>query len=131
MNELSLARMEMNAFCNYLLGKNADENSLRLFEAAIQHEATQLNEKEIRLLEFMLSNRWTIGYIDAAMGIFYHNHRLRKRMTIAFAILETNPLYYDFFKPRQFSSTYIFNLAASAVREAFLALTGRLILFFF
>jgi len=121
----------MNCYCRYLLGKAADERSLQLFEGAIQHEATILSDDEIILLEFMIRNPWSIGSIDACMGLFFHNHRLRKRMTIAFAILETNPMYFDFFRPRVFGPTYFLNLSVSAVKELFMALTGRIILLFF
>jgi hypothetical protein len=102
MDELTLSRQEMIVYCKYLTGKSADNQSLSLFERAIQHEETILNDAEIKLLQFIISNTWCIGFIDSALGLFNPKHRLRKRMIIAFAILETSPLYFDFFKPKTF-----------------------------
>lgn len=131
MSELQLSRMEMNCYCHYLLNKNADEQSLALFERAILHEATILTAKEENLLRFMLNNTWSVSLVDAAMGLFSHNHKLRKRMIIAFAILETNPLYFDFFRPQQFSFFYFINLTARGFMQGVKALAGCVILFFF
>ena len=38
MSELLLSRMEMNCYARYLLNQQVDEQSLVLFERAIQHE---------------------------------------------------------------------------------------------
>lgn len=131
MNELSLSRQEMTIYCRYLTGKSADEQSLSLFQKAIQHEETILADNEVRLLQFMIRNTWSIGLVDSALGLFNSNHRLRKRMIIAFAILETSPLYFDFFKPKTFPRTHLFTLMVKGMQETLQGLAGRLILLFF
>ena len=75
MDELSLSRQEMNIYCRYLTGQNADTQCLSLFEQAIQHEETILNDAEINLLRFMINNTWSIGLIDSALGLFNSKHR--------------------------------------------------------
>jgi hypothetical protein len=131
MNELSLSRQEMTIYCRYLTGKNPDEQSLSLFERAIQHEETILVDDEIKLLQFMISNTWSIGLIDSALGLFNSGHRLRKRMIIAFAILETSPFYFDFFRPKTFPRIHLFTLIAKGILEGMQGLAGSFILLFF
>lgn len=131
MSEFSISRQEMNCYTNYLLGKNADEQSLSLFERAIKQEATILNEQEERLLRFMLNNSWSITLLDAAFGMFLPKHKLRKRMIISFAILETNPLYFNFFEPKQFSAFHFLSLTVRGFFQLLKALAGSIILLFF
>jgi len=131
MDENSLSGQEIDIYCKYLTGKNADEQSMLLFKRAIQHEETILDEKEIRLLQFMIRNTFNVGLIDSALGLFKPKHKLRKRMIIAFAILETSPLYYDYFKPRIFSRTHLFTLMVKGLQEVLQGLTGGIILLFY
>ena len=121
----------MTIYCKYLTDKDADEQSLSLFCKAIQHEETILNDTEVRLLQFMIRNTWSIGFIDSALGLFNSGHRLRKRMIIAFAILETSPAYFDFFKPKAFSRFHLLTLMVKGLQEALQGLAGSLILLFF
>ena len=131
MNELSLSRHEMAVYCKYLTGKNPDEQSISLFERAIQHEETVLVDDEVNLLQFMIRNTWSIGLIDSALCLFNSGHRLRKRMIIAFAILETSPQYFDFFKPKTYGRIHLLTLMAKGMQEALQGLAGGLILLFF
>ena len=121
----------MIVYCKYLTGKQADAQSLSLFDRAIQHEETTLNDAEIRLLQFMINNSWSVGLIDSALGLFNPKHRLRKRMIIAFAILETSPLYFDFFRPKTFSRAHLLTLMAKGLQDGLQGLAGSLILLFF
>lgn len=130
MRENDLSRQEMDCYCRYLLGKEADEQSLNLFARAICHEEATLAPDEIKLLSFMLKNRWSVSLIDAALGMFHPHHRLRKRMIIAFAILETQPLYYDFFRPKQLGASFSVMLLFKAALEGVKAVSGRIMLLF-
>ncbi len=130
-DEISLSKSEMNLYCNYLTGNNADEQSLQLFKRAIQHEETILNKQEINLLQFIINNPWVMGFIDSALGLFKPKHRLRKRMIIAFAILETSPLYFDYFKPKVFSRLHIIKLGIKGLQEAAQGILGSIILLFY
>ena len=130
-DELSLSRQEMSIYCRYLTGISPDEQCLALFVRAIQHEEAILNDAEVKLLQFMIANTWCIGFIDSALGLFNPKHRLRKRMIIAFAILETSPVYYDFFKPKTFSRLHLITLMVKGFQELLQGLTGSVILLFF
>jgi hypothetical protein len=131
MDEVSLSRQEMSVYCKYLTGINADEQSLALFQRAIQHEETILNDEEIKLLQFMIGNPFSVGMIDSALGLFRPKHRLRKRMIIAFAILETSPVYFDYFKPKVFSRLHLITLIGKGLQEALQGLAGSIILLFY
>ena len=124
------SRAELNCYCQYLLGKEADEQSIMLFEKASQQSASILSTATEKIIAFMIQHPSSVSFIDAAIGLFYPKHPLRKRMITAFAILETNPLYFSFFKPKEFSSLYLITLTGSAIAQGIKALTGRIILFF-
>lgn len=123
--------MEMKIYCRYLLDKEVDDLSLNLFERAACHEEVKLSARELKLLHFLLRHPWCVPYIDAAMGLFMPHHTIRRRMIIAFAILETNPLYYDFFSPRVMGNPHLLVLAFKSLLEAVKAIAGRFLLFFF
>ena len=131
MDEVSLSRQEMTVYCKYLTGISADEQSLALFHRAIQHEETILNDEEIKLLQFMIRHPFSVGLIDSALGLFKPKHRLRKRMIIAFAILETSPVYFDYFKPKVFSRLHLITLMGKGLQEALQGLAGSIILLFY
>ena len=128
MDEISLSRQEMSIYCKYLTGMDADEQCLSLFQKAIQHEETTLNDHDLKLLQFTIRNPFTIGLIDSALGLFKPEHPLRKRMVIAFAILETSPVYFEFFRPKVFSGSHLLLLFAKGVQEAFQVVAGSIIL---
>jgi hypothetical protein len=131
MDEVYLSRQEMSVYCKYLTGINADEQSLALFQRAIQHEETILNDEEIKLLQFMIRNPFSVGMVDSALGLFRPKHRLRKRMIIAFAILETSPVYFDYFKPKVFSRLHLITLMGKGLQEGLQGLAGGIILLFY
>jgi hypothetical protein len=117
----------MNLYCRYLTGKDADEKSAELFDRAIQGNPEQLGGEE-KLIRFLIENRWSLGCVDAALGFFLPRHRVRCRMIIAFAILETNPRYFECFGPRRFSGWHAPLLVGKGVAEALKAGIGAIIL---
>ena len=131
MSEEEQSRQEMSVYCRYLMGKDADEQSLNLFAQAVRHQEVKLSENEQKLLHFLLHQPWSVSCIDAALGLFKPHHVLRRRMIIAFAILETNPLYYDFFRPRVIDRSHLAVLISKSIMEVMRATAGRFILLFF
>ena len=125
------ARHEMDIYCQYLVGQKADEHSLLIFERAILQHKADLSAAEQQLLQFMINHTWTVGLVDAAVGMFHPNHILRKRMVIAFAILETNPLYYNFFCPKQYSVLHLPVLGLKGLGQLVQALGGKLLMMAF
>ena len=124
---LSSAR-EMDLYCRYLTGKSADAISQQLFARAVELELVKLDAAEERARHFILRNPWSVGPVDAAMGFFLPKHGLRRRMILAFAILEANPDYFENFQPRSFSVAHVLRLACRGAVEVFKAVIGRVIL---
>lgn len=118
----------MKLYCRYITGLEADAHSVNLFAHAIAQHKADLTTSEAALLQVMLQYPRSIPFIDAALGLFYAEHILRKRMIVAFAILETNPAYYSFFQPRQYSPLYILRLGIMGVLQVIKALIGKLIM---
>ncbi len=125
------ARHEMDIYCQYVVGQKADEHSLQLFERAILQHKADLSVSEQQLLLFMINHPYSVGLVDASVGMFHPNHILRKRMVIAFAILETNPLYYNFFCPKQYSLLHLPVLAFKGMGQLVQALAGKLLMLAF
>ncbi len=119
---------EMRVYCRYFTGSEADEGSVNSFERGVVQKCIPLNEKEERALRFLIRNAWSIGCIDAALGLFHPPCNLRRRFVLAYAILETNPVYFDFFCPRRYPVFYPAVLAAKAAGEAIKGIVGSFIL---
>ena len=111
-DENSLRRQEINIYCKYLTGKEADEQSLSLFQRAIQHEETILNDEGTSLLQFMISN--LLEYRVNRLGFRFVPSQTPVTQTndyCAFLPSRNQPWHiWDFFKPRAFSRLYLTTL---------------------
>jgi len=105
---------EAQLFAHYLIGRLANSQTVRLYEAAMADSKPDKTDK--KLLNFMMSHPWSIGLIDA--GLVFHNSasEARRRLYVMFAILEASPEYYDLFLPAKQSPLYIFVIFYSGVR---------------
>jgi hypothetical protein len=121
---------EMNLYCGYLTGQPADGHSLALFTRAVEFGIAPLDDRGKQLLRFLIRNQWSFGCVDAALGVFLPRHGLRRRMMLAFAILETNPACFEVFRPRQFSRFHVLTLGWKGALELVKAVFGRILLGF-
>lgn len=118
----------MDLYCRYLTGRPADALSQELFGHAVNLGLVKLESGEERARQLILRNPWSVGPVDAALGFFLPKHGLRRRMILAFAILEANPDYFENFRPRSFSVAHAPVLACRGAVELFKAFIGRIIL---
>lgn len=114
---------EARLFTRYLIGKDADSQSIQLYKTAIDNSKPDKADK--KLLDFMVSHPGSIGFIDA--GLIFHNSssEARRRLYVMFAILEASSEYYDSFLPEKRGPFYIFAIfyyGARAVIKAGLGL---------
>ncbi len=119
---------EMDLYCRYLTGNLADALSQALFPRGVDRGLVQLGSGEEKVRQFILRNPWSVGSIDAALGLFVPKHGLRRRMILAFAILEANPYFFEAFRPKSYSHAHVLTLACRGMAELFKSVIGRIIL---
>lgn len=122
---------EAKIFGKYLLGgKMPNEQSVSLYQKAMQLKPVQLTEKETKLLQFILRNPRSASLIDSALGFFDSRNAVRKKILTMSAILETQPEYAQLFLPAErsfFYNIYIFWVGFRAVVKA---VVGKILLAF-
>jgi len=121
-------RQEMKQYIRYITGRTATEHSLQQFSKANLQPSFALNPEEEYQLRQVLPYPILIPLIDCATGLFLPNHFLRKRMTLAFAIIETDTAYVDLFMPRPFRIYGFAQLAFRGTTAVFKAIIGRIVL---
>ena len=121
---------EMELYCRDLTGQPADGHALTLFTRAVELGIAPLDDRGEKLLRFLFRNEWSLGCVDAALGVFLPRHELRRRMMLAFAILETNPGCFEVFRPRLLSRFHVLTLGLKGALELGKAVIGRVLLGF-
>jgi hypothetical protein len=121
-------RQEMRQYIRYITGRKPSEHALQLFVRANEQPTFILDHEEENQLRQILPHPILIPLIDCATGLFLPNHFLRKRMTLAFAIIETDTAYVDLFMPRPFRIYGFAQLAFRGTTAVFKAIIGRLVL---
>ena len=65
----TLLNKEAGIFCSYLIGKNIPEKQAQLYAEAIKKINISLSVREEKIMQFILSNPKSIGFIDAALAL--------------------------------------------------------------
>jgi len=115
------------AFGRYLLGTAPSEDALRLFERAAAR-LPPLDDRETRLVAFLLRNRWAIGPVDAALALIRPASPVRGRVFLMLAVLECLPEYAPRFLPARRSPFEHLRIAGHALRALGRALVGMVVL---
>lgn len=123
-----LIKNEADIFCKYLTGKKASADVVLLYGDALKKRPLTLDNKDKKILAFIESFPFFIGFIDGAMAFFKKNSAVRKRLFIMLAILETLPEYADFFLSKKHSFFYLFVVVCYGVRAVYRLIFGTLLL---
>lgn len=121
-------KLEMQHYIRYITGRKASDHAIQLFIKANREATFVLTEYEIEQIRKIVPHPILLPLIDCATGLFLPNHFFRKRMTLAFAIIETDPTYIDLFMPRPFRIYGFAQLAFRGTTAVFKAIIGRWIL---
>lgn len=124
-------RKEAEVLGKYLLGgKKPNAESISLYENANQIKPVSLNEREKKILAFLLRHPACAGLIDGALAFGSANGGIRRKILYMSAILETQPEYADLFLPKErgwFFNIYIFWVGCRAILKA---IAGKVLLLF-
>lgn len=119
---------EMHLYTNYLIGAHPTQLAIKLFAAGVAERNLLTEKRTIRMIECCIKYPALIGFFDAATGMFERDNEWRKRLILAFAILETQPEYYSLFRPQNFSFTDKIMLLLQGAGSLIRAITGKLLL---
>lgn len=117
-----MLEQEALIFSRYLIGREPNEQAVRLYIAAFG--AGRPDNTDKKLLNFMSKHPRSIGFIDG--GLVFHNpdSEARRRIYVMLAILEASPEHYDLFLPKERSPIYIAVVFYSGFRAIIKAALG-------
>jgi hypothetical protein len=94
-------------FSRYLVGGSATQKATELYVHALQTVPGAIQSKEKKLLDFMMRNPWSVGFVDAGLAMVNPKSEIRRRVYTMFCILEATPEYADKFLPQKHSLWYL------------------------
>lgn len=118
---------EADVFAEYLLGRPPDERVRALYRAAMEKISIATDEKDAKLLEFVLRNPRFVGLADAGTALVRRQSAFRKRLLVMFAIVECLPSQSDLFLPPTRIRFYPACVFWSGCRAAVKALLGSML----
>ena len=126
-NTYSKDDFEATIFTKYLIGKQADRKTKDLYNRAISISSTPLDKNDTAILNFLTKHPNTLGLLDAGLAVINPHSEVRRRLYLIFAILESTPLYWEYFIPVQRRPIYIFIIIAVGIRSIYRLLIGSIL----
>lgn len=124
-NELTA---EAQVFGKFLIGEQINDRVVGLYIEAHRHVAFDMDDKDQRLLKFVLSHPFWVGYVDGGLAILKKRSGLRKKLYYLLAILEAMPEYIKHFTSSKRSPIIgLFEIGLFGVRGVFRAIVGSLL----
>jgi hypothetical protein len=122
---MDILEEEAKIFTGYLIGRDVSTQAIQIYKAAMSN--SEPNDTDKKLLRFMVSHPWSIGFIDA--GLVFHDSysEARRRLYVMLAILEATTENSDLFLTTKRGPFYIFVIAYTGVRAVFKAALGLLL----
>lgn len=119
---------ECTVLTRYLIRQKASDQACQLYRKAHQYIRFDFTEKESRLWRRCINNRLFLYFTDAALAKNKSSSVLRKKLLLAFSILESLPEYHHHFLSPKPSSWNIIKIPFYALRAMLAFLTGKIIL---
>jgi hypothetical protein len=123
----ALLTKEAQTFTRYLIGKEADEQTIQLYISAHKKLDIGITEKEARRIKFLLGTPSFIGMADSALALSNSESGIRKKIYILFSILESRPEFAKYFLPKE-QKMPVLSIIGSGVRASWNALWGTILL---
>jgi hypothetical protein len=120
---------EARLFTRYLVGRTPPPDLVaRYAEADRTIWTTPAPSREAGLVHFARRHPWSVGLLDAAAGLLQPSGRLRGKILVMSAILETSPVFADEFLPRTVRTpSLLLHLVAAGTAALAQALLGALL----
>jgi hypothetical protein len=114
----------------YLLGQNADQDVVALFERAARIRPIPTTSSDGRIMTFIRRHPWSIGLFDSALAVWRPGAALRQKLFVMTAILEARPRYCDWFLPADRSRLYGATIFLVCLRSVLKGIAGFVLLAF-
>jgi len=88
---------EAEILCRYITGNKLDNDIRKRYYKIISFYSWKFSDREEKLWEQMMNKPWIIPYIDGGLRFLKPYSEIRKRLYIMICLLETQPLYADYF----------------------------------
>ena len=109
-----MSAREPQILSKYLIGKECTEEIATYYAEALGKHNALLNDSEQKTWDRMLRSGLYLKLVDSGLAIRHPQSSLRKRIFIMLALMETSPLYTEFFLPQERSLMYIIPLGFRA-----------------
>ncbi|HEY0030652.1 MAG TPA: hypothetical protein VGC65_07835 [Bacteroidia bacterium] len=120
--------LEAERIAIYLLPVSVQEAEKNKYADAMQKLNICFSDYETALWKNMMKSRWRMACIDAGLALREPGNNVRRKLFTMLAILEASPNYTKYFLSRNFSSLYIFKLAAIGIRAVCRAAIGAIMI---
>ncbi len=116
--------LQAEIFSRYLIKALPGASAKGLYARRLRAGAGKVSAHDRKLLAFVLKHPWSLGLIDGGLALLDPQSEVRKRIYVMFAVLETQPEFWQDFLPASRNPFYIFSVAAFGLRAIFRALAG-------
>lgn len=118
---------EVSIFTYYLIRRVPSNATITLYNKAVR-QGDKLSSRDERLLRFILRHPRLLPSIDAGLALIHPHSEIRRRLYVLFAILESTPIYADYFLPINRNVFYILIAAGIGIRAIWRAIIGVVII---
>ncbi len=109
---------EAKFFCKYIMGEEANEQTIQLYIAANTKLKIEVTPRERRQINHLIDNPGLLPWVDSALAISYPKGGIRRKLFVMFSITESIPAFSSGFLPQARTKKYIY----SAVSRLLIAL---------
>ena len=120
--------IEAETFGYYMLKKKPSAFVVDLYNQAMDKLKINVEGKDMKLLNFMLRNKWSIGLIDAGLAFTNPHSVIRRKLLIMIAILECQPEYCPMFLTKNEKPVYILYIIWCGIRAVMKTIAGIILL---
>ena len=114
-------------FGRYLLEQDPTEKVVELYKRAITGTPVSPSSEDKKLLEFVVQNPWSVGFIDGGLALLRTDSDIRRRIYTMLAITEAMPEYHDYYLPKKRSGWYLLVIALVGIRGAIRTIFGAVL----
>ena len=130
-DNIKIADREAQILSKYLTGKECPAEIAQYYSEALAKHNAVLSDSQQKTWDKMLATPFYLKLVDSGLAISDPQSSLRKRIFIMLALLETSPLYTEFFLPQERSILYIIPLGFKAALSALYLVSGTIMVKFF
>lgn len=125
-DNIKIADREAKILSMYLIGKECPAEIAQHYAEALTKHNAVLSDSQQKTWDKMLASSFYLKLADSGLAITDPQSSLRKRIFIMLALLETSPLYTEFFLPQERSIFYIIPLGFKAALSALYLVSGTI-----